>query len=341
MHPQPYYNLNHSYINSHQQQFDTLNLGHIANRAVFLNESTFCTLASVQAQGQLLTKIYQETNKTPIICLDTNPFDNLDQLAAALSQLVSVPFFILGCDARPGAYHHASVALWPYWLIQQQSQQQYQTPARHQRISFLSGIAKPHRLRLFTNIVPWVNHQDVVVVNRLASHNHVDSDLIPVLEMLPWSNNPEWLDVPVKNTMVIGFSLNHHPAYSACVNITAETVNYNIEKNYNYDSLHFITEKTWKAYRSGCLVINYGIDTLPNTLEQCGFQIWQDYDICGTVDQKIQRIVELFKQPDIFDLYQQHIHIVQHNQQLVMSQQLALHMAKPAMTKLTTLLDSV
>lgn len=341
----PYYDLNYSYDDSHAQQFDALNLGHMVNRVVYLHECIFRPRqSSIQDQSQLLTKIYQESNKIPVVCLDTNLFDNLDHLAAALNHQIDVPFFILGCDARAGVYQHSQVGYWPYWLIQQQSEKNYQLSKEKQhRISFLSGIPRSHRLRLFASVLPWIDDQDVVVSNRLPyacdDLNHYDYQ--ELLEMLPWANKSQWLDIAADSTYIYTSQQNNHAAYLSCVNITAESAACNSEQNYDYSGLHFITEKTWKAYRSGCLVINYGIDNLPSTLEHYGFRIWKDYDICGTLNQNIDRIVDLFKQQDIFDLYNQNIQTVQHNQNLVMSQQLALHMADSAITKLSTLLDTV
>jgi len=338
--PPAYYSLDYPFIGSHQQQFAWLNLDSLAQNLIFVHENLFLTQPNIHSQCQLLQQVYLETHRIPVICMDTNPFDNLDQLAQQIQQQISVPFFVLGCNARPDANSHSNVGYWPFWLIQQQSEQNFQTSCTKQhRISLLSGIPKPHRLKLFAAIKSQITDRDVVVVNRLNTKNNIDQNFDEILNQLPWSNHTHYLDISSAASYIHSSQQNNHAAYSACVNITAETVNFNIDPNYDYDSLHFISEKTWKAYRSGCLVINYGIDSLPNTLEQFGFQIWKDHDICGTIDQKIDCMVELFQRQDIFDLYDQHKHMVQHNQHLVLSQHLVAHMAESAIKKINCLLQ--
>ena len=334
-----YYQIDYPYTDSHRQQFDHLGLDNLADAVVFVHEDVFLDQHNLTSQLHMLNSIYCATKKIPLICLDTNPFDSLDQLARQIQQQISMPFFILGCDARPDAYTHSNVGYWPFWLIQQQSEQNFQTSCtKKHRISLLSGIPKSHRLKLFAAIKTEITDLDVVVVNQLNVKNKIDENFDEILNQLPWSNHTHYLDISSADSYIHSSQQNNHMAYSACVNITAETVKFYIGSNYNYDSLHFITEKTWKAYRSGCLVINYGIDNLPNTLEQFGFQIWKDYDICGTIDQKIDRIVELFQRRDIFDLYDQHKHMVQHNQHLVLSQQLTKHMTESTIKKINCLL---
>jgi len=317
-----YYNSDYSYNNSHQQQFASLNLAHILTGIVFVHEDTFMSLIDFQTQVELLKHICQETKKIPVICLDSNPHRDLDLLAEKIQQELDTPFFILGCDARPNAYTHPCVDYWPFWLIQQQTEKNYQKQIDKQhRISFLSGIPKYHRLQLFNKIKPCVTEQDVVVVNNIQSNTVPNKLLLELVDSLPWANRPEYIDIPGDSDYIYSSQQNTHAAYAACVNITAETVDYCVHERTDFDQIHFISEKTWKAYRSGCLVINYGIDTLPDTLRHYGIRIWDDYDICGTMDQKIQRIVDLFDRSDIFDLYQSQIDTVKFNQQLVNSDQ--------------------
>jgi hypothetical protein len=320
--PPAYYGLDYPAAGSHQQQFAGLGLDSLAQHLTFIHENLFLTQPDFASQCQLLQRAHAETGAIPVICLDTNPFENLNQLAATLRNSISTPFFILGCDSRPAAYHDPTVDLWPFWLIQQQTEHNYQKQIDKQhRISFLSGIPKYHRLRLFNKIKPCVIEQDVVVVNNIQSNTVPNKLLLELVDSLPWANRPEYIDIPGDSDYIYSSQQNTHAAYAACVNITAETVDYCVHERTDFDQIHFISEKTWKAYRSGCLVINYGIDTLPDTLRHYGIRIWDDYDICGTMDQKIQRIVDLFDRSDIFDLYQSQIDTVKFNQQLVNSDQ--------------------
>jgi hypothetical protein len=337
--PPAYYGLDYPLKGSHQQQFAWLNLDSLSHNLTFVHENLFLTQPNIHSQCQLLQRAYLETHRIPVICMDTNPFNNLDQLAADLVQSTDVPFFILGCDARANVYTHDRVGYWPFWLINQQQERNYQTSVDPQhRISFLSGIAKDYRLQLFSQIQPWITDQDVVVINRLNTVNQVDQQYNKLLSTLPWSNKSQYLDIPNNSTYIHQSQQNDHAAYSACVNITAETVAYNIAPDHDYDSLHFISEKTWKAYRSGCLVVNYPIDSLPNTLAQHGIQIWQEYDVCTTPNKKIHHIIDLFKQHDVFDLFDSRLEITKFNQHQVLSKTFAHNFADTAVRKIKNLL---
>jgi hypothetical protein len=332
---QAYYGLDYPAAGSHQQQFVWLNLESLTQDLTFVHENLFLTQSNFDSQCQLLQRVHHETRRIPVICMDTNPFDNLDQLAADLVQSTDVPFFILGCDARANAYTHNQVGYWPFWLIHQQQEKNYRTSVEPQhRISFLSGIPKNHRLQLFSQIQPWITDQDVVVINRLNTVNSVDQQHDTLLSTLPWSNNSQYLDTPNNSTCIHQWQQNSHAAYSACVNITAESVSYNIKPDHDYDSLHFITEKTWKAYRSGCLVINYPINTLPNTLAQHGIQIWKEYDVCTTPNKKIHHIIDLFKHHDVFELFESNLEITKFNQHLVLSKAFAHDFADQTVQKI-------
>ena len=99
----------------------------------------------------------------------------------------------------------------------------------------------------------------------------------------------------------------------------------------------FITEKTWKAYRSGCLVVNYGPTNLPSFLQHLGFSIWDDYDVDAPADAKIEQIKQMFQRDDIEELYSRHLDMIQHNQELVRSRHLIDLLTKSALDKLAFL----
>jgi hypothetical protein len=74
-----------------------------------------------------------------------------------------------------------------------------------------------------------------------------------------------------------------------------------------------LSEKTWKAYRSGCLVVNYGPEQATQTLKDLGFEIWDEFDQVGSYDHKANLIIKLMERDDISDLYQQNLDMVKHN----------------------------
>jgi len=138
--------------------------------------------------------------------------------------------------------------------------------------------------------------------------------------------------IPISHARRQTIKPNKHPAYTACVNITGETLGHGTQV--------LPSEKTWKAYRSGCLVINYGIQDMPDALENLGIEIWKEYDISQPSDVKCSKIVELFQRDDIEDLYHQQRSMIEHNQNLVNSMSFAKKLAQTAVEKLKTHLET-
>jgi len=146
------------------------------------------------------------------------------------------------------------------------------------------------------------------------------------LNDLPWSNKLEYIDTDQTCTNANLPSLNQHPAYTACVNITGETLGYGTQV--------LPSEKTWKAYRSGCLVVNYGIQDMPLALKNLGIEIWKEYDTSQPAEVKCDKIVELFQRDDIEQLYAKHRTMIEHNQNLINSKSFVKKLAQPAINKL-------
>jgi hypothetical protein len=146
------------------------------------------------------------------------------------------------------------------------------------------------------------------------------------LPCLPWSNLPAMIDNDDQN---LCNSINHcdnlHPAYNAMINITGETL--------TGDDV-MITEKTWKAYRSGCLVVNFGSTDTPLYLKQMGLEIWEEYDPCLPIDDKIKLITELFKRTDINQMYEKSTEMIKYNQNLVTDINFIKKQSLPAAEKL-------
>jgi len=185
-----------------------------------------------------------------------------------------------------------------------------------------------------------VKDSDVVVINRFRQSqfaNTVPRGLTTNVEHwlndLPWSNKIEYIDTDQTCINANLPSLNQHPAYTACVNITGETLGYGTQV--------LPSEKTWKAYRSGCLVVNYGIQDMPLALENLGIEIWKEYDISQPAEVKCDKIVELFRRDDIEDLYNQQRCMIEHNQNLVNSIEFVKKLAQPAIEKLQAHLETL
>ena len=100
-----------------------------------------------------------------------------------------------------------------------------------------------------------------------------------------------------------------------------------------------LSEKTWKAYRSGCLVINFGPANSTDALRDLGFEIWDQFDQTGTHEHKTQLIIDLMKRDDIEHLYQQNLAMVEHNVALYNSDAFLKKFAQMAIDKLENLLS--
>jgi hypothetical protein len=148
------------------------------------------------------------------------------------------------------------------------------------------------------------------------------------IKNLPWANKNEFLDLGSTNDF--NYTDIDHPAYRARVHVTNES--------WSDDNILFISEKTWKAYASACLVVNYGSTDMPNQLGKFGFEIWKEYDVAGDWRSKIKIIAELFQRQDIEYLYNKNIEMIQHNQQLSVSIGLAQKLTSLAIEKITNVL---
>ena len=179
----------------------------------------------------------------------------------------------------------------------------------------------------------------MIVINKFCENNYENSFnhqqvslesarqlLHQSLPHLPWSNRLDLIDN--KDQTVLNSVLqwdNFHPAYNAMINITAETI--------TGDDI-MITEKTWKAYRSGCLVVNFGPTQGPLYLKQLGLEIWDEYDPCLSIDDKITLITELWQRNDIEHIYAKNIEMIKHNQNLVTDINFIKKQSEPAVEKI-------
>jgi hypothetical protein len=338
-----YYQLDYGYHHSHRQQFDYLGLGNLAKQITFLFDTPLGLRNGVDHAADVIKNASRNTGRLPVLCLDSNPCD-ANQLAKKLGEQVDPKtFFVFHPDIRAEVSQSSNVAPWPSWLCNQQQLPNFQSGQRKKyRISFLSGVARYHRIRLMNEVRPWIRDNDVIVINRFAPNmliNTIPNSLVhtvpELLANLPYSNKAEFID----NAQCAGQepdqadlqAHNSHAAYAARVNITGETT--------GGDQVLF-SEKTWKSYISGCLTINFGIDTAPTVLKKFGIGIWEEYDPSVLWEQKIDIIKSLFQRDDIDVIYEKLTPMIQHNQNLVSSKDFAKMLAAPAIEKISNLLES-
>ena len=323
---------------SHRSQFEYLGLKSLSDRIVFIDDAFLNLNSGPDRAVRIITDAISKSNRFPVLCLDSNPHP-FDQYYNELCQFLKPEdFFVFHPDIRHEISTQPNVAPWPSWLFYQQQTPNFQpTYQKKHRVSLLSGSSRYHRVKLFYDIRPYISDQDVVVINKIG--NFFDS--IPGGALQPGQAEQWWHDLPYANRKefydytgagdVPPDNMNHnsHPAYQAWVNITGETAD---------NQQVILSEKTWKAYQSGCLVINFGPSESTDALRNFGFEIWDQYDQTGSHEHKTNLIIELMQRDDIENLFQQNLPMIEHNTELFNSQRLLKKIAEPAIEKLTNLI---
>jgi hypothetical protein len=288
---------------SHRAQFEYFKLSKLSDQLIFFYDGHLRLHQGPEYAVELITKAVKKTGRLPVLCLDGNPCDADQYHQELCKHLDTKDFFVFHPDIRPHISYQSNMAPWPSWWFFQLMEHNHQNnqPKKH-RVSFLSGSSRYHRVKLLRDIKPYVNKKDVIIVNKIGDFK----DLLPAgwWDELPWTNTPEFFDYVGDSGYPPRCEQNFHPAFAAYVNINGET---------SKTDQVLLSEKTWKAYRSGCLVINYGPEQATRTLKDLGFEIWNKFDQVGTHEHKAKLIVELMQRDDIADLYQKNLDMVKHN----------------------------
>jgi hypothetical protein len=289
---------------SHRAQFEYFGLTKLSNQLIFFYDGHLRLHQGPEYAVELITNAARQTGRLPVLCLDGNPCD-ANRYHQELSQhLDTNDFFIFHPDIRPHLSDQPNLAPWPSWWFFQLMEHNHQLnrPKKH-RVSFLSGSSRYHRVKLLHDIKPYITDQDVIIVNQIGN---IFKDMLPQgwWDELPWTNTPEFFDYVGTSGYPPKMEQNNHPAFAAHVNINGET---------SHTDQVLLSEKTWKAYRSGCLVVNYGPEQATQTLKDLGFEIWDEFDQVGTHEHKASLIVKLMQRDDIADLYQKNLDMIRHN----------------------------
>jgi len=335
---QPYWNCNAPYNTSHRSFFDFLNESELAQHIEFINDDIINPdINTPEINARKIQECIDATHRLPILTFDNNPYPGVEQYLDELDKYIDpTSYFVFSSDSRKNVSTRDNVAPFPTWLIRQH---QTNTPAplgnKKYRISFLSGVARYHRIELFRKIKPYIRDNDVVVINKFCPAHFFNTiptgvNVTDYLTDLPWESFAGLIDTDQSEISAVGQHSITHPAYQACVNITGET---NVDNN-----VVLFSEKTWKAYIAGCLVVNFGVDTLSTELKKLGFEIWDEYDIAGTVNQRTEKIIEMFHRNDLEHVYNSNIEMIRHNQNLVSNMSFVKLQAESALGKIRALL---
>jgi hypothetical protein len=323
---------------SHRSQFEYLGQKSLADQLIFFDDSYLQIHLGPERTADVVRDAVARTGRFPVLCLDSNPYPLERHYSEICQHLDPRSFFVFHPDIRPELSTQPNVAPWPSWPFFQRMEKNYQQDrAKKRRISFLSGSARYHRIQLFYDIRPYITPEDVIVINKIGNF----PVSVPYNKLSPGQIEQWWYDLPYVNrkefydytgagdTPPEGQQHNAHPAFEACVNITGETC---------WNDQVLLSEKTWKAYRSECLVINFGPANSTDALRDLGFEIWDQFDQTGTHEHKTRLIIDLMKRDDIPHLYQQNLPMIKHNDALYNSDAFLKRFAQMAIDKLENLI---
>ena len=329
------------YRHSYQHQFDHMGQTSLAKHLIFIPDTELhIHQHKYEQNAALIRQCRRDTGRLPVLTLDGNPYD-VDSYLSNLEKYIGTDeFFVFNSDIRPEVSTQKNLAPWPSWLCRQQidGNAQLNRP-KVNRISFLSGVVRYHRIALFREIQPYIKDSDIVVVNSFLKEHFINTIPVDLAEHIdidewvsgiPWANHQRLFDTDQTETSATNQHSTDHPAYAACINITGETLGAGDQV--------LISEKTWKAYISGCLVVNYGIEKMSSCLKNFGLEIWTEYDKGESLENSIVSIVELFQRDDIEEIYKKQYDMICYNQNLVNSLDFLNKLAQPAFDKISEML---
>jgi len=294
------------------QHFYSLGRHDLAQQITLIEEHDFLDSSRFQEAIPRLQHV-----KNPVLWTCTNPL-NVDAVMARAEQIWGADnFFIMHWDAA--SQPRFNVTHWPCFLIEQRLNKRLPVEPRQHRISMLSGRVRQHRIDFWCNIRHLIRDDDVVVINKFGldrcGFDH------PALIDLPWSNSQHFIDEDQSRPVCTNTASIQHPAFRACVNITAETL--------GADPGLFVTEKTWKALAAGCMTWHFGCGGAAGYLKQMGFCDW----FAQTSAQ------ELFSRDDIYDYHRENIMRIDQDVELFWSQDLLRSTTDRALAALEIWLD--
>jgi hypothetical protein len=265
-----------------------------------------------------LNLLLSQTSKKLLLATDSNPID-----LACYEKYNSVHSRIKVLSGNiDHFFQDVDYVYFPHYFVTQLAETNYQTPLRRSRFSFLSRHPRPHRLYLYQTIKQYITDSDCFSIHANQLENFQPDKKYTVVDLT--SDIPYYTALGIdldyaehcrQNFYSPGDHTNQHNAYSAYFYITGES-------NDN-DNLIFLSEKTWKSFRSYCLPIMYGNIGSKRALEQLGFCL--DYDMDENCLTKASWIADCMHNWDLDyceNFYKQNIKIVQHNFDYFYSDQL-------------------
>ena len=167
---------------------------------------------------------------------------------------------------------HPNIVYFPIFYLEQLRQPNYQDYKKKYRISFLSNVSRFHRIYFYYTVKNSITNDDCFSIADFSSEEYhfYKNDMEDMLgyyegdieRTIPFiTNNANAYNNSIGKTSFIDFT-NKHIAYASYVNVVGES-------DITAGKV-FLTEKTWKAVRSGCIPVFFNPE-YNIILKQVGF----------------------------------------------------------------------
>ena len=216
--------------------------------------------------------------KRILLMYDSNPVWEFEDYFVLLSSHID-NVFLSSANLINLWSKHPRIVYFPTFYFTQLQEVNYQTFDKKYRFSFLSNKPRFHRIYFYYMVKNVISDNDVFSINNKAFNREWWKELFikdmrstigninkTIEQDLPFiTHNARICNEQLNTTnSYINDHSNKHIAYDSYFNITGET---NIEPN-----KVFLTEKTWKAVRSGVIPIFLESNSTFNALAKIGFK---------------------------------------------------------------------
>ena len=305
---------------NHKYELDAVGIP--TDQLAFINEDTLYPGRDIDIEKavELIDQCRQETNKLPVLCWDKNYSNYIDRWKEGLSKAVDPSMYVI---LDPNDI--------PCFLYQNQCELKHnKIPEKKYRFSYLSGLARHHRLELAIRIKKYVTKNDVVVINNYGDENYSNTLLKGQKDNrigLPWASDDRFVDFRPELGQQQQEINKHivHPAYNAKIHVIGETG--------RPDQVSLISEKTWRPLLLGCLSLTWGPIANTEYLRKAGVELLA-IDKIRDPDRKLDAIVDMLKYDSVDNIYQKNKSMIEHNRQLVSSEQFLKDQSEKARRKI-------
>lgn len=292
------------YQNAYQNLFGQLGIDNVLDHYDIVSEQ------DDYSSEALLARLAQ-TNKKLLVALDSNPYSqdtyqDLSQLHPRIRVLSGNLLHL---------WQNSNITYFPHFFLTQLQEENFQHKTKNFRFGFLSRHPRRHRFYLYQKIKSFITADDCVAVHGLdqidcdyhdPGQYHACDLFLDVPFATPNAQDPTFginAQVPFWNA---GDHTNRHNAYNSYFYITGESS--------DKDHIVFLSEKTWKSFRSQCLTITYGNPSTNRALKMLGFS--QDHDIdaeCVIKAEWISRAMKSWNSHQCRELYHSNLAAIDHN----------------------------